>query len=59
MPNKADIALSMDGRCAWRDNVFVELLRRSINLEEVYLRAYGTELEARTCIGRYLTFYNT
>jgi putative transposase len=33
------IAISMDGRGAWRDNVFVERLWRSVKHEEVYLRA--------------------
>ena len=34
------ITISMDGKGAWRDNVFVEWLWRSIKYEEVYLRAY-------------------
>jgi putative transposase len=55
---KAGIAISMDGKGAWRDNVFVERLWRSIKYEEVYLRAYDTVSEARASIGRYLTFYN-
>jgi len=37
-----DIAVSMDGRGAWRDNVFVERLWRSVKYEEVYLRAYDS-----------------
>ena len=56
---KAEIAISMDGKGAWRDNVFVERLWRSIKYEEVYLHAYKTVSEARAGIGRYLTFYNT
>ena len=44
----------MDGRGAWRDNVFVERLWRSVKYEEVYLRAYDTVAEARTSIGRLL-----
>ena len=52
------IAISMDGKGAWRDNVFVERLWRSVKYEEVYLRAYDTVGEARTSIGRYLDFYN-
>ena len=55
---KASIAISMDGRGAWRDNVFVERLWRSVKYEEVYLRAYDTVGEARASIGRYLAFYN-
>jgi putative transposase len=52
------ISISMDGRGAWRDNVFVERLWRSVKYEEVYLRAYDSVGEARASIGRYLAFYN-
>ena len=52
------IQISMDGKGAWRDNVFVERLWKSIKYEEVYLRAYDTVSEARASIGRYLNFYN-
>ena len=53
------IAISMDGRGCWRDNVFVERLWRSVKYEEVYLRAYETVSQARDGIGRYLGFFNT
>jgi putative transposase len=53
------VAISMDGRGAWRDNVFVERLWRSVKYEEVFLRAYETVAEARRLIGRYLHFFNT
>jgi len=56
---KHGITISMDGKGAWRDNVFVERLWRSVKYEEVYLRAYDTVAEARASIGRYLDFYNT
>ncbi|WP_430259418.1 IS3 family transposase [Neorhizobium sp. IRS_2294] len=56
---KAEIAISMDDKGAWRDNVFVERLWRSIKYEEVYLHAYKTVSEARAGIRRYLTFYNS
>lgn len=52
------VAISMDGSGAWRDNVFVERLWRSVNYEEVYLRAYGSVSEARALIGHYQAFYN-
>lgn len=52
------IAISMDGKGAWRDNVFVERLWKSVKYEEVYLRAYDSVGEARTSIGRYFNFYN-
>ena len=50
----AEIAISMDGRGAWRDNVFVERLWRSVKYEEVYLRAYASVPEARASIGALL-----
>jgi len=56
---EADIQISMDGKGAWRDNVFVERLWRSIKYEEVYLHAYDSVSAARSGIARYLTFYNT
>ncbi|ARE85474.1 Integrase core domain protein [Roseovarius mucosus DSM 17069] len=49
----------MDGKGAWRDNVFVERLWRTIKYEEVHLRAYASVSEARAGIGRYLAFYNS
>jgi putative transposase len=54
----AEIAISMDGKGAWRDNVFVERLWRTIKYEEVYLHAYASVPEARAALARYLTFYN-
>ena len=55
---KAGIAISMDGKGAWRDNVFVERLWRTIKYEEVYLKAYETVSDARASISSYLDFYN-
>ena len=55
---KNGIAISMDGKGSWRDNVFVERLWRSVKYEEVYLKAYDSVSEARKSIGRYLDFYN-
>ena len=51
-------ALSKHGKGAWRDNVFVERLWKSIKYEEGYLRAYDTVSDARASIGRHLDFYN-
>jgi putative transposase len=53
-----EIKISMDGKGAWRDNVFVERLWRSVKYEEIYLKAYDSVREARTSIGNYLDFYN-
>lgn len=56
--HREEIAISMDGRGAWRDNVVVERLWRSVKYEEVYLRAYAAVSGARISIARYLNFYN-
>ncbi len=53
------IAISMDGKGAWRDNVFVERLWRSVKYAEVYLHAYETVPEARRMLTAYLNFYNS
>ena len=54
----AKIAISMDGKGAWRDNVFVERLWRTITDEEVYLRASRSVSEARRGLDRSVAFYN-
>jgi putative transposase len=54
-----DVKISMDGRGAWRDNVFVERLWRSVKYEEVYLHAYESVGDAKAGIGRYIDFYNS
>jgi putative transposase len=53
------VQISMDGRGAWRDNVFVERLWRSIKYEEVYLHAYESVGDAKAGIARYIDFYNS
>jgi putative transposase len=50
--------LGMDGRGAWRDNVFVERLWRSVKYERVYLKAYDSVSAARADIADYLGWYN-
>ena len=50
--------LSMDGKGAWRDNVFVERLWRTIKYERVYLRVYDAVSAARTDVALYLDWYN-
>ncbi len=55
---KNGIAISMDGKRSWRDNVFVERLWKPVKYEEVYLKACESAGEARASIGRYLDFYN-
>lgn len=53
------IRISMDGKGAWRDNVFVERLWRTIKYDEVYLRAYESVSQARAWLARFIEFYNT
>jgi putative transposase len=54
----AGVAISMDGKGRWIDNVFIERLWRSVKYEEVYLHGYTNGTEARTALTRYFSFYN-
>lgn len=52
------IAIRMDGKGSWRDNVFVERLWRSVKYEEVYLHAYDSVSAVKAGLARYFDFYN-
>jgi len=52
------VAISMDGKGRFLDNIFIERLWRSLKYEEVFIKAYATGAEARVGIGGYLTLYN-
>ena len=52
------VAISMDGRGRYADNIFVERLWRSLKYEEVYLKAYDNVAQARQGITAYFEFYN-
>jgi putative transposase len=52
------VAISMDGRGRWLDNVFVERFWRSLKYENVYLHAYSDLAAARAGIGAYIAYYN-
>jgi putative transposase len=54
----AGVAISMDGKGRWVDNVFIERLWRSVKYEEVYLHAYDTPRESEAALCRYFGFYN-
>lgn len=54
-----DIRISMDGKSRWVHNVFVERLWRSVNYQEVYLKAYDSIVAARASLGKYFMCYNT
>ena len=53
------IAISMDGKGRWVDNVFVERLWRSVKYEDVYLKAYSSLGDARQGLRDYFEFYNS
>jgi putative transposase len=55
----AGVAISMDGRGRFMDNIFIERLWRSIKYEEVHLKAYADGREARAGIGEWMNFYNS
>jgi putative transposase len=52
------VAISMDGKGRWVDNVFVERLWRSVKYEEIYLHAHETPKNVDQALTRYFTFYN-
>ena len=54
----AGVRISMDGKGRFLDNIFIERLWRSLKYEEVFIKAYGSVLEARRGIGGWLSFYN-
>lgn len=54
-----EVAISMDGKGSWVDNVFVERLWRSVKYEDLYLKAYETPAALRAGLTRYFEFYNT
>jgi putative transposase len=55
----AGVAISMDGRGRWMDNVFIERLWRSLKHEDIYLKGYADGREAKAGIGAWFAFYNS
>jgi putative transposase len=53
-----NIAISMDGKGRWMDNVFIERLWKSVKYEDIYLKAYGSMAEVKKGLGAYFRFYN-
>jgi len=53
------VAISMDGKGRWIDNIFIERLWRSVKYEEVYLHAYTSGSAARRSLAQYFSFYNS
>ena len=56
---KRAIQISMDGKGAWRDNLFVERLWRSVKDEDIYRHADETPSAVTQGLKRYFDFYNT
>jgi putative transposase len=50
--------VSMDGRGAWRDNIFIERLWKTVKYEQVYLYAYDSVADARKYILKCFGWYN-
>jgi len=53
-----EVAISMDGKGRYLDNIFIERLWRSLKYEEVYLKAYEDIKESRVSIAEWIRFYN-
>ena len=52
------IAISMDGKGRWMDNVFIERLWKSVKYEDIYLKAYASMTEVKNGLASYFQFYN-
>jgi putative transposase len=53
------IAVSMDGKGRWMDNVFIERLWRSLKYEDIYLKGYATIGELEEGLRQWFERYNT
>ena len=56
---KADIKISMDGRGRSLENIFIELLWRSLKQEAVYLHEINDGFQAKRIIDNWIEFYNS
>ena len=52
------IAISMDGKGRWMDNVCIERLWRSMKYEEIYLNEHATLIALRAGLGDWFQRYN-
>ena len=53
-----NIAISMDGKGRWMDNVFIERLWWSLKYECIYLNDFPNGKELKTGVGNWIDFYN-
>jgi putative transposase len=54
----AGVAISMDGRGRWMDNVFVERLWRTLKYEYIYLHDHATPRALQAGLAGFIPFYN-
>jgi putative transposase len=52
------VAISMDGRGRWMDNVFIERLWRSVKYEEIYIKEHATLPALRCGLENWFSRYN-
>ena len=57
--NRLGIAISMDGKGRWMDNVFIERLWRSVKYEEIYLKEHSSLPVLESGLGEWFNRYNT
>lgn len=55
----AGVRISMDGKGRALDNIITERFWRTVKYDEVYLKDYGTMLEAKDSLGKFICKYNT
>jgi putative transposase len=55
---RAGVAVSMDGKGRWADNVWVERLWRTVKYENIYLNCYEVVPELQAGLKAYFPFYN-
>jgi putative transposase len=55
---QAGVAISMDGRGRYLDNIFTERLWRTVKYENVFLSSYQNLQEAQAGLTAYFQFYN-
>lgn len=57
--NRHGVAISMDGKGRWVDNVFIERLWWTLKYEDIYLKAYETPRELGRGVSAFLREYNS
>ena len=54
----ASVAISMDGKGSYQDNIFTERLWRTVKYEEVYTKEHVNIEHAQAALAAYFRFYN-